>query len=86
MRVYSMLSIWLRTSEIPSFTRISVPELTFISVATNVHVFPGVPHGFRRYRDNLSDSKRWDEVMSDGITWALTNPAPGPFVIKSKAE
>ncbi|KAJ5813017.1 hypothetical protein N7447_010040 [Penicillium robsamsonii] len=52
-------------------------------IPTNVHVFPGVPHGFRRYKD-LSDSKRWDEVMSDGIAWALTSPAPGQFEIKSK--
>ncbi|KAJ6183963.1 hypothetical protein N7519_005264 [Penicillium mononematosum] len=52
-------------------------------IPTNVHVFPGVPHGFRRYKQ-LPDSKRWDEVMSDGIAWALTNPAPGPFEIKSE--
>ncbi|KAJ5497398.1 Alpha/beta hydrolase fold-3 [Penicillium fimorum] len=52
-------------------------------IPTNVHVFPGVPHGFRRYKD-LPDSKRWDEVMSDGIAWALTSPAPGQFEIKSK--
>ena len=55
-----------------------------ISVPTDVHVFPGVPHGFRRYKDKLSESKRWDEVMSNGIGWALTNPAPGPFVIKAE--
>ncbi|KGO67724.1 Alpha/beta hydrolase fold-3 [Penicillium italicum] len=52
-------------------------------VPTNVNVFPGVPHGFRRYKQ-LPDSKRWDDVMSDGIAWALTKPAPGPFEIKSK--
>ncbi|CAI7657585.1 unnamed protein product [Penicillium discolor] len=52
-------------------------------IPTNVHVFPGVPHGFRRYKQ-LPDSKRWDEVMSDGIAWALSSPAPGPFEIKSK--
>ncbi|CDM31289.1 hypothetical protein DTO013E5_78 [Penicillium roqueforti] len=52
-------------------------------IPTNVHVFPGVPHGFRRYKQ-LPDSERWDEVMSDGIAWALTSPLPGPFEIKSK--
>ncbi|CAI7633321.1 unnamed protein product [Penicillium glandicola] len=52
-------------------------------IPTNVHVFPGVPHGFRRFK-TLPDSKRWDEVMSDGIAWALTSPAPGPFEIHSK--
>ncbi|KAJ5783080.1 Alpha/beta hydrolase fold-3 [Penicillium paradoxum] len=54
------------------------------NIPTNVHVFPGVPHGFRRFGAKLSESKRWDEVMSDGIAWALTNPAPGPFVIKAE--
>ncbi|KAJ5560799.1 hypothetical protein N7535_008996 [Penicillium sp. DV-2018c] len=53
-------------------------------VPTDVHVFPGVPHGFRRYGDKLSESKRWDEVMSNGISWALSNPAPGPFKIKTE--
>jgi hypothetical protein len=55
-----------------------------ISVPTNVHVFPGLPHGFRRYKDKLSECKRWDEVMSNGISWALSNPASGPFVIKTE--
>lgn len=58
--------------------------LTTIRVPTNVNVFPGVPHGFRRYGDKLSASKKWDEVMSDGISWALSNPAHGPFEIKSE--
>lgn len=52
-------------------------------VPTDVHVFRGVPHGFRRYGDKLSASKYWDEVMSNGISWALTNPAVTPFEIKS---
>jgi hypothetical protein len=64
------------------FGFVKVLNISF-SVPTNVHVFPGVPHGFRRYK-TLPDSKRWDEVMSDGIAWALTNPSPGPFEIKSK--
>ncbi|OJJ81308.1 alpha/beta hydrolase [Aspergillus glaucus CBS 516.65] len=52
-------------------------------IPTNVHVFRGVPHGFRRYGGKLSASKKWDEVMSNGIAWALANPVPGPFEIKS---
>ncbi|KAJ5159572.1 uncharacterized protein N7482_006576 [Penicillium canariense] len=52
-------------------------------VPTNVTVFRGVPHGFRRYGDKLTASKRWDEVMSGGITWALSNPAAGSFEIKA---
>lgn len=45
------------------------------SVATSVNVFKGVPHGFRRFGDKLSVSKRWDEVMVEGIQWACTKPA-----------
>lgn len=52
-------------------------------VPTDVHVFRGVPHGFRRYGAKLSASKYWDEVMSNGISWALTNPPVAPFEIKS---
>lgn len=75
----------LRTGEFAIFFKIWEYSKTksSISIPTNVHVFPGVPHSFRRYKQ-LSDNKRWDEVMSDGIAWALSNPAPGPFEIKSK--
>ncbi|CAI7667363.1 unnamed protein product [Penicillium pancosmium] len=54
-------------------------------VPTDVHVFPGVPHGFRRYGDKLAaSSKRWDEVMTNGISWALSSPEVGSFEIKSE--
>ncbi|KAJ5453675.1 uncharacterized protein N7458_004631, partial [Penicillium daleae] len=53
-------------------------------VPTDINVFPGVPHGFRRHGDKLTSSKRWDEVMSGGITWALSNPTAGPFEIKAE--
>ncbi|KAJ5184241.1 hypothetical protein N7492_001857 [Penicillium capsulatum] len=52
-------------------------------VPTDVHVFRGVPHAFRRFGDKLSASEYWDRVMNDGIPWALSNPAAGPFEIKS---
>jgi hypothetical protein len=58
------------------------PNISF-RVPTNVHVFRGVPHGFRMYGDKLSGSKRWDEVMSAGISWALSKPEPVPFEIHS---
>lgn len=64
--------------------RTSVANADASRVPTEVNVFPGVPHGFRRYGDKLSASKRWDEVMSGGITWALSNPAAGPFIIKAE--
>lgn len=52
-------------------------------VPTSTHIFPGVPHAFRKFDDRLSDSKRWDQVMEDGIIWALTSPkATGQFVIQ----
>lgn len=54
------------------------------SVPTDVHVFRGVPHGFRRFGDKLPGaSEYWDRVMSDGISWALSNPSVGAFEIKS---
>ncbi|KAH8429225.1 alpha/beta hydrolase [Aspergillus melleus] len=53
-------------------------------VPTDVNVFTGLPHGFRRH-GTLSESKRWDAVMNRGIKWALSGPAAtGAFVIKEK--
>jgi hypothetical protein len=45
-------------------------------VPVDVNVFKGVPHGFRRFGDRLSASKRWDDVMANGILWSLNNPTP----------
>lgn len=53
------------------------------SVPTDIHVFKGLPHGFRRYGDQLTESKRWDKVMEEGITWALSNPEARNFEVKS---
>ncbi|KAJ5239175.1 hypothetical protein N7468_003794 [Penicillium chermesinum] len=50
-------------------------------VPTATHIFPGLPHGFRIVGE-LKSNKAWDRVMSDGISWALSNPAAGPFEIK----
>lgn len=44
-------------------------------VPTDINVFKGVPHGFRRFGDALSASKRWDNVIDEGIKWGLSNPA-----------
>lgn len=53
-------------------------------VPTNVTVLRGVPHGFRRFGNKLERaSKKWDEVVSDGISWALSNPTAGPWEIKT---
>ncbi|KIL85031.1 hypothetical protein FAVG1_11904 [Fusarium avenaceum] len=59
-------------------------KLAEAGVPTDVHVFKGLPHGFRRYGEQLTESKRWDKVMEDGIRWALSNPKPsGKFEVKS---
>lgn len=55
----------------------------FRRVPTDVTVFKGLPHGFRRYGNKLSASKKWDEVMAQGIQHALSDPVPGEFVIKA---
>ncbi|KFY78704.1 hypothetical protein V499_02197 [Pseudogymnoascus sp. VKM F-103] len=49
--------------------------LTEVGVPTDINVFKGVPHGFRRFGDALSASKRWDNVIDEGIKWVLSNPA-----------
>ncbi|KIW83060.1 hypothetical protein Z517_02303 [Fonsecaea pedrosoi CBS 271.37] len=40
-------------------------------VPTRVHVFPGLPHGFRRFA-TLKASARWDTVIVEGIQWCLS--------------
>ncbi|KAL5356377.1 Alpha/Beta hydrolase protein [Aspergillus floccosus] len=51
-------------------------------VPTDVNVFSGLPHGFRRYGNKLSESKRWDSVICEGIKWTLSDPVANKFVIK----
>ncbi|KAL4898285.1 Alpha/Beta hydrolase protein [Aspergillus ambiguus] len=51
-------------------------------VPTDVNVFSGLPHGFRRYGNKLSESKRWDSVVCEGIKWTLSNPVANKFVVK----
>jgi hypothetical protein len=55
-----------------------------LSVPTNVNVFEGLPHGFRRFGERLSECKRWDIVLVDGIKWILDGPAyTEEFIIKT---
>ncbi|KAL2818608.1 Alpha/Beta hydrolase protein [Aspergillus granulosus] len=58
-------------------------KLSENGVPTKTNVFKGVPHGFRRYGAALSVSKKWDEVVVEGIKWALDDPQPGPFEIQA---
>ena len=50
---------------------------------TNVTLFPGVPHRFRRFRGTLKEYVRCDKVQEGGIKWILSKPATtGEFAIK----
>lgn len=55
-------------------------KLTDCSIPTKTHLFHGVPHGFRRFGDKLSASKKWDKAIDEGILWCLSRPeATGKF-------
>ncbi|KAK3650404.1 hypothetical protein LTR56_006383 [Elasticomyces elasticus] len=59
--------------------------LHMCGVPTDVNVFEGLPHGFRRFGERLSECKRWDSVLVDGIKWILGGPAYSEdFIIKTK--
>ncbi|CZR37519.1 uncharacterized protein FPRO_02220 [Fusarium proliferatum ET1] len=58
-------------------------KLAEAGVPTDIHIFKGLPHGFRRYGDQLSESKRWDRVMEQGIIWALSSPEARQFEVKT---
>ncbi|RBR26106.1 uncharacterized protein FIESC28_01134 [Fusarium coffeatum] len=59
-------------------------KLAEAGVPTDIHVFKGLPHGFRRYGEQISESKRWDKVMEEGIKWAISNPEPSmEFEVKT---
>jgi len=57
-------------------------KLAEAGVPTDINVFKGLPHGFRRFGESLSECKRWDRVMESGIVWALAEPEADGFVIK----
>ncbi|KAK0391759.1 hypothetical protein NLU13_1258 [Sarocladium strictum] len=55
-------------------------------VPTDVNVYKGVPHGFRRLGAHMpTTASRWDRTMVDGIKWALSKPrASGRLEIKAE--
>ncbi|CAK7203314.1 hypothetical protein SEUCBS139899_006045 [Sporothrix eucalyptigena] len=57
-------------------------------VPTDVHLYRGVPHGFRRYGpEKLSVSRAWDATMENGIAWALSKPtASNKFHVQVHGE
>lgn len=70
-------------SAVAVFDIIETTDMNGNRVPTDIHVFKGLPHGFRRYGDQLTESKRWDRVMEEGITWALSNPEAKEFEAKT---
>ncbi|KAF2744625.1 putative lipase/esterase [Sporormia fimetaria CBS 119925] len=55
-------------------------NLAEAGIPTKAHLFYGVPHGFRRFGDQLSACKKWDSVIDGGIVWCLSGPeATGRF-------
>ncbi|KAK2768894.1 hypothetical protein FQN53_006241 [Emmonsiellopsis sp. PD_33] len=58
--------------------------LSEAGVPTKVDVFRGLPHGFRRYGpEKIPLCNRWDEVVVEGIQYALSNPVAGGFEIRA---
>lgn len=51
-------------------------KLERLGCPTKKHIFPGLPHAFRKYPD-LPSSKRWDELTLEGIQWCLDSSAEG---------
>ncbi|KAK3692311.1 alpha/beta hydrolase fold-3 [Podospora appendiculata] len=49
-------------------------KLERLGVPTKKHVFPGLPHAFRKYPD-LPSSKRWDDRTVESIQWLVNGSA-----------
>ncbi|KAK3945496.1 alpha/beta-hydrolase [Diplogelasinospora grovesii] len=45
-------------------------KLERLGVRTKKHIFPGLPHAFRKYPD-LPSSKRWDDLTVESVQWLL---------------
>lgn len=43
----------------------------------------GMPHSFKGYGDRLSEVKRWDDTIVNGIGWALSKPQAGEFNVQT---
>ncbi|TVY48336.1 AB hydrolase superfamily protein [Lachnellula occidentalis] len=54
-------------------------------VPVKFHVFPGLPHAFRRF-DDLKSSKRWDELTVESIQWTLSEQKPQVPPLDVKVE
>ncbi|KAH8695617.1 Alpha/Beta hydrolase protein [Talaromyces proteolyticus] len=49
-------------------------------IPTKVHVFPGLPHGFRRY-SSLPSSRVWDELLLESFKWILSTDNACSFTV-----
>ncbi|KAL2067199.1 hypothetical protein VTL71DRAFT_1623 [Oculimacula yallundae] len=52
-----------------------VTKLESMDVPTKVHVYPGLPHGFRRW-NQLNATHAFDGAILDSIGWALGHNSP----------
>jgi acetyl esterase/lipase len=52
-------------------------------VITKVHVFPGLPHGFRRYTE-LASTNRWEELIVLTIQWCLSTVSTSSLEVERK--
>ncbi|SCO01870.1 related to lipase/esterase [Fusarium fujikuroi] len=52
-------------------------------VPTDIHLFLGLPHGFRSHEEKLSAFNRWDKVIEDGVGWILSEPLCSEFHVKT---
>ena len=50
-------------------------------VPTKVHIFPGLPHGFRRFKA-LPSVKRWEELISECVAWCVGEDEGDVFEIE----
>jgi len=54
-------------------------------VPTDIRLFKGVPHGYRRFGKALRASQHWDDAVEQGILWTLGQPkATGKFNVVVK--
>jgi hypothetical protein len=45
--------------------------LTSYSIPTKAHIYPGLPHGFRRWPE-LAATQHFDRSTTEAINWALS--------------
>lgn len=67
--------LFLVSLHIPDFENSGSNMSGFGRVPTKVHIFPGMPHGFRRFNE-LPSSRRWDQLLMESVLWVLKNQDP----------